>query len=518
MARKSRFNIQKVIDNSYKVAFYIRISVLDDESNSIENQQILLNNFIKNNTYFKLINTYIDNGITGTSFNREQFKNLINDIKLNKINCVIVKDLSRFGRNYIETGQYLEEILPKLNVRFIAVNDNYDSINLDCTHILNLHIKNIINDMYAKDISKKICTSLKTKQLNGDFIGSVACFGYKKSKDNKYKLEIDDYASDIVKKIFSLRLDGKSYLAIAKQLNSLNIPCPNKYKFDNKILFDEKYKNCLWTESTIKKILKNQTYLGHTIQGTKRKQLYNNKNIKSVPKDEQIIVYNTHTPIIDEDTFLKVEQMNKLNKEKYANSESNLTKKSNNLYKNILKCGECGSRLYLTNKYYKCSKNKVAKDLCCFDKISKDELDNVIFNSLKTQINVLLDKNKIKINNENLSTCLENIKNIDKEINKIPLLYEKLYNDYLKKLLTESEYLDFRQKYIEKEDLLLKEKQNLQQQYEDLQKNSIDKLERFIKFEDKEFFNQQLIQMLIKSIYIYKDNLIKINFSFKGEL
>lgn len=523
MARKSRVYKQDDIINNiiYKVAFYIRISVEDEINNSIENQKALLKNYIKDKSNFKLIDIYIDNGITGTNFNRKRFKDLIFDIENKKINCIIVKDLSRFGRNYIETGKYLEEILPKKNVRFISINDNYDSNEPNSLHILNLHIKNVINHMYAKDISKKICSSIKTKQLNGDFIGSVACFGYKKCTHNKYKLEIDEYSSNIVKNIFNLRLDGKSYLCIAKILNNDNVPCPNKYKFENGLLFDEKYKNCLWSESTIKKILKNKVYLGHTIQGTKRKELYKDKNIKCVPKNEQIIVLNTHNPIIDEKTFLEVQKMNENNREKYKNSINNINKKSNNIYKSILKCGECGASLYLVNgksPYYKCNKSKVSKDVCSFDKVYKEDIDNIIFLALKTQINVFIEKDNIELNNNRLDSYKENLEKIDEEINKFPTIYKKLYKDYLENVLQEDEYITFKESYKQKEDNLLNEREILQKEYDKTYKYVTKQKEKFFKFKDKELLTEDLIRCLIKNITVSKDNMIEIVYNFKGEL
>lgn len=522
MARKSRINKQFNTANNntiYNVAFYIRISVEDEENNSIENQQTLLENYIKDKDNFKLVDTYIDNGVTGTNFERKSFKDLIFDIERNKINCIIVKDLSRFGRNYIETGKYLEEILPSKNVRFIAINDNYDSNEPNSLHILNLHIKNVINHMYAKDISKKICSSLKIKQLSGDFIGSVACFGYKKNTDNKYKLEIDEYASSIVKNIFSLRLGGKSYLAIAKTLNNKNIPCPNKYKFEQGLLFNEKYKNCFWSESTIKKILKNQVYLGHTIQGTKRKELYKDKNIKCIHKDEQIVVLNTHSPIIDKETFLEVQKMNINNREKYKNSANNINKKSDNIYRNILKCGECGASLYLVNgknPYYKCSKSKL--NICSFDKVYKQDIDNIIFQSLKTQINTFVNKDNIKLNNNKLSVCKRNLEKIDDEINKFPTLYKMLYKDYLENILEENEYIDFKENYKQKENELVKEREILQKEYDEIYKYVFEQKEKLLNFEDKELLTENLVNSLIKNIFAYKDNNIEIIYNFKGEL
>ncbi|WP_250278913.1 recombinase family protein [[Clostridium] colinum] len=510
MSRKNKIN-----RNIYKVAFYIRISVEDEFNNSIENQEILLQNYIKNKENFKLIDTYIDNGLTGTNFERKRFEDLICDINKNKINCIIVKDLSRFGRNYIETGKYLEEVFPKKNIRFISINDNYDSINNDCFDILNLHIKNIVNDMYSKDISKKICSSLKAKQLNGDFIGSIAPFGYKKSKKNKYQLEIDKNVCNTIKIIFDLRIKGNSYLSIARKLNEQKISCPNKYKFENGILFDEKYKSCIWTESTIKKILKNQVYIGHTIQGTKRKELFNNKNIKYVSKDNLIIIYNTHAPIIGKETFSKVQNINTNNRKKYKNSINNIYKKSINTYRNVLKCGECGANLYLINKsksYYKCTKNKIDNNICNFKKIYKNDIDEIIFTYFKTEINYL----NIKFNNqcEKLKTYNKTLNYFKLQLKNFSKYYEKIYTQFLEGILSKNDYIHIKKKYQEKEKHLLIKYNLIKNEYEKLNNSYIDNFN----LQDKSILTEYLINNFIKKILVYNNNRFEIFFNFKGDL
>ena len=212
MARKSRKNNNEIfkdttIYNKYNVGVYVRLSRVDnikEKIDSIENQKNIILDYIKYNSEFKLINIYEDANFSGTNFKRNGFKMLMEDIRKGKINCIIVKDLSRFGRNYIECGNYLEKIFPFMNVRFIAINDNYDSNKEDSNEILLMHLKNIINDIYAKDISKKVCTVLNQKRKDGQFIGAWASYGYLKDPNNKNKLIINDETAPVIKYIFDL--------------------------------------------------------------------------------------------------------------------------------------------------------------------------------------------------------------------------------------------------------------------------------------------------------------------------
>ena len=213
MARKSRKNIEKInfITNKkiYSVGIYVRLSRLDNnkkDSDTIENQKNIILDYIKNQKEFKLVEIYEDNNYTGTNFNRNGFENLLKDVKNGKINCIIVKDLSRFGRNYIECGNYLEKVFPFIDVRFIAINDGYDSNNENASEILLMHLKNIVNEIYAKDISKKIITVFKEKQKKGEFIGGRPSYGYLRDPNNRHKLVINEETAPIVRYIFDLRL------------------------------------------------------------------------------------------------------------------------------------------------------------------------------------------------------------------------------------------------------------------------------------------------------------------------
>ncbi|WP_250278178.1 recombinase family protein [[Clostridium] colinum] len=328
MARKSRkkFKIDKAknSDKIYKLGIYIRVSVTDNKKNknTIENQKNFILDYIKDKKEFKLIEIYQDDNTTGTNFNREGFKKLLQDIKKGKINCIIVKDLSRFGRSYIECSNYIEKIFPFINVRFISINDNYDSNNNNSNEVLLIHLKNIINEVYSKDISKKVCTAIKEKQQQGKFIGNWATYGYLKDPNDKNKIIVNEETKDIVKKIFNLRLNGYSYTKIANILNEKGVLSPSAYLYSKGILKQDRFKYCKWSDIYIKTILTNEVYIGNIVQGRKKTEFFNNKEQKNIKKDKWIIKEDTHSPIISKDLFFKVQNINyKLSKGSKTNKK-----------------------------------------------------------------------------------------------------------------------------------------------------------------------------------------------------
>ena len=329
--------LQKVL-SLFNVAIYIRLSREDgdkEESDSVGNQRKLLTEYVAKKEDFIVYDTYIDDGYSGTNFNRPSFQRMITDIEDGKVNCVVVKDLSRFGRDYIDTGRYLERYFPELGVRFISVTDSIDSMKQ--AYDMLLPIKNIFNEQYARDISKKIQATVKSKQKAGEFIGAFTSYGYKKSPVNKNKLVIDDYAADVVRRIFSLYIQGYGKQRIAKLLNAEGILCPAEYKKVN----GENYKNwnrlestTYWSYSTINSILHREMYVGNMVQGTKHQRMRSKQ--KKMPKEDWIIVENTHEPIIDKETWEKAQSLLK-KRTRELDLETN-----KNIFAGFVKCGDCG--------------------------------------------------------------------------------------------------------------------------------------------------------------------------------
>ena len=297
----------------YQVGGYARLSVEDSGkpgADTISTQRELIQSYIDGQPDMRLYDLYCDNGRTGTNFDRPEFERLMEDVRSGKVDCIVVKDLSRFGRNYRETGNYLERIFPLLDVRFIAVNDNFDTLTAERTqdgYIVPL--KNIMNAVYSKDISRKILPALATKQQNGEFIGSWAAYGYQKCADDRHRIEPDEETAAVVWDIFQWRLSGLSYQNIARKLNERGIPSPARYHYLKGDAKSEKYANTVWSVTAVKKICTDPVYLGHMVQGRKRSGFSEGRKPYKVPESEWVIVRNTHEPLVDEETFRTVQRM-----------------------------------------------------------------------------------------------------------------------------------------------------------------------------------------------------------------
>ena len=387
---------------NWNVAAYLRLSKEDNEnkeSNSITNQKELIEQYIRHKNDLQLVDYYIDDGYSGTSFNRPAFKRLLEDIRDKKVNVIIVKDLSRFGRNHIEVDMYFENIFPALNIRFISVIENIDSFeNPDSMDNLIVPFKNLLNDAYAKDISKKVKSALLTKRLNGEFIGTSATYGYLKNSKDKHKLIIDKEVSKNVIKIFNDIIEGKTASEIANELNKRGVLTPYTYKIKrNNIAIDKK-----WNAKMINVILQNRVYTGDLIQGKKKVENYRTHKLIKVNKDEWIITENHHEPIISKEKFDEVQGI--LNKNKSARNN-----KEKDLFYSFLKCADCGSSFILRKvknyEYYHCTPY-VRDGSCTSHSIRKDKLIELVME----KINRKLKKNKIDTLTRDI--LIKNIDNI----------------------------------------------------------------------------------------------------------
>ncbi|SFR76186.1 recombinase family protein [Anaeromicropila populeti] len=443
MARKSRIKSESVINNEvdqrYKTALYARLS---NESNgitdgeSMETQVHLLQQFVKEHPDLKYIDTYIDNGFSGTNFHRPEFERLMEDIKRGKIQCIVVKDLSRFARNYIEAGEYIEKILPQYQVRLIAVTDQFDSQKKKQDELV-VALKNLINDVYAKDISKKTGSVFRMKQHKGEFIGSYAPYGYQKSEKNKNRLIVDKETAPIVKKIFEWKIAGLSDMQIARNLNMLEIMSPLRYKYEIGMVKNEKYYKMLWKPITISQILKNQIYLGHMVQGKSCKSLYQGKSYRSMSEIEWIIVKNTHEAIIAEDIFGHVSRILNERKQKYFNRihTQSSVKKEEHLLVGYVYCGDCQHHLTLMRSgdkkfsyWYRCPNYQNNRERGCIMKsIRKEVLEQIVFQIIQIHIRLFLKK---EVQQVQVEGCLKNRMDLSRKmvvgcINRIELFEKK---------------------------------------------------------------------------------------------
>ena len=412
MARKSKRMIAveqtaPLIGNVYNVAVYVRLSIEDkyykNGTDSLSNQEEMILEYLKDKTNMKLYKVYSDNGETGSNFERQGFQDMMYDVYNGKVNCIIVKDLSRFGREYIEMGDYLEKIFPLIGVRFIAINDNYH--NNVTSFDISVPIKNIINTLYAKDLSKKSAAALRIKQQNGEFIGSYAAYGYLKSKEDKHKIVVDEETAPVVKMIFEWKAQGLGYASIGRKLYDMGIMPPCRYRYDKGILTDKRYSDAVfWSYRTLKTILENEVYIGNMVQGRTKSQFFDGKDQIKVNKQNWVVVKDTHEPIISQELFDKVQNQLELTREKYFKNLGKYNKISNNenIFKKKVVCGDCGTPLTRYKSVKAESKRKVHYSYICphhalypaqcgFRSISEMDLKKTVMGSIKMQMSYLAD-------------------------------------------------------------------------------------------------------------------------------
>jgi len=456
---------------TYNVAIYARLSVEDNgkNSDSIEGQIEYLEDYIASDPTMRKAAVFIDNGFTGTNFMRPEFQRMIDAARLGDINCVVVKDLSRLGRNYVETGEFLEKVCPFLGLRFIAVNDNYDSEATTNNSQLAASLSNIINDFYAKDISRKVFSALKTKMEKGEYIGAWEKYGYLKDPNNKNRLIVNPETAPVVQQIFLWRSEGMSYMGINKKLNEMDIPSPGQYKADRGIVTNnnQKKRKILWNKHIVTDILKDITYIGHMAQRKTTQVLHKGVPFSRVNEEDWVIVHNTHEPIIEQELFDKVQEINRATAEKAkANSgKYDHLPKEKNIYGAKLVCADCGARIKL-HRSFNTKKDKVYftfncptygehGNTGCSSRVKrKAELDEVVFQSIRAQMDVFMDTayiiksllaqkqalNKGAARKKTKASLNAKIKSIRSSIS-------TLYVDLKDGLLTDEEYLMQKEKY-----------------------------------------------------------------------
>ena len=346
------------------VGIYTRLSIEDngyESKNSIQNQIAFLKEYVeKQEDDFKLVKVYVDNGRTGTNFAREAWNCMLSDIKAGEINCVVVKDFSRLGRNYVEVGNYLEKVFPFLGVRIIAVNENFDSERQTFENSMLMNsLTNIVNEYYARDISKKITQTKRTMQKNGECVSGVLPYGYmranghgKSDKDRK-KLVIDSESAGVVKKIFEWRLQKKGCTVIANYLNELAIPSPGMYRYMNGNQSFRRSSNAKWKSKHVAGILANPVYLGHMVQGkTRRSYFEQDGKLRVLPKEEWIIVEGTHEPLVTQEQFDAAGVMAEESRKRHVQQmeiHRDIPHTGNPLHNRIF-CGQCDSLMTMRSR------------------------------------------------------------------------------------------------------------------------------------------------------------------------
>lgn len=500
---------------------YLRLSREDGdstESNSISNQRQIIKSYARDND-FKVVAEYVDDGFSGSNFDRPKFKKMIQDLEEKKFKTIIVKDLSRFGRDYIESGKYLQKIFPEKGIRFISVNDNYDSENADVsdTHLI-LPIRNFINDSYCRDISMKVKSSKEIKRKNGEFIGAFAPFGYKKDSKNKHKLVVDTEVSHIIERIFNMKIDGYSSKAIADFLNSIGCVTPSKHKENSGDNHTTGFivKDSKWDAKMVNRIITNKVYIGVLEQGKTRKLNYKSKREVEVNEEDWIVINDSHKPIISKSIYALANKMMLRDVKQSADIPHILS--------GMLYCKDCGSSMVRRkvkskngyNIFYICSQYNNKGD-CTRHSIKEDYLLDMTLFALKDYLkkyNELLSQvNKLDVSKVTFNIDFESL---NSEKRKYERLRQSLYMDLEDELITSEEFERFRKNYLIKIREIEKQiatKKNILANLQEKMKNK-DSLVSEIVPTDLSSLNRLTIVSFIDRIEIGENN--EINFVFNN--
>lgn len=512
---------------SYKVGIYIRLSKEDEEkekyseSESIQNQRALLMQYIKENK-LNFIAEYVDDGISGTSFDRPGFNKMIEDIENGKINMVITKDLSRLGRNYVQSGYYTETYFPEHNVRYIAILDNIDTA-IDSANNDIAPFKSILNEMYAKDTSKKINSVLQSKRKQGEYLGT-APYGYKKDPENKYHLIVDEEAAKVVKLIFEKYLEGYGTMQIADYLSEQKIPIPSDYNKKKRGAKSITYG--LWAQSTVRFILSNEIYTGTVIQGKRKKLSFKSKKFIDVPEEDWVKVPNMHEAIVSIEDYERAKRI-------IESTKGSRVVENDYLFKGLLRCYDCKGYIGIRspdkngNIYGRCQRyGRFGK----FDVCSPHNFNYQVFEesmilvlkeickeySNKKRLEEIVKKSKSKEDKElDLKNRLKTYEaQIQKETRKLELLYE----DRLSEIIAVDSYIENANR-IKNEIKEYQERiKEIQQELsgEENSKNKDEKLNNLVdEFLNMEKPTKEIIREFIDKIEIHSDKQVDIYFNFK---
>ena len=519
----------------YRTAIYIRLSREDggkEHSNTVDNQKTLLLQYVAARKDMTLANIYIDNGYSGTNFERPAFSKMMEDVRWGRINCIVVKDLSRLGRSYLESGNYIETIFPFFKTRFVAVNDNFDTLCVERDESgMTVPLKNIINEIYAKDISRKISASLELKKKEGRYGGGLAPYGYRKSVVQRGKYEVDEEAAHVVEYIFQMRAEGLGYCAIVKRLNEEGIKSPSAYRYEKGVVKNEKLKDTLWKIYTIQDMVRDEVYLGNMVRGKTRSAFYKGEKRHAVPADQRIVVKGTHKPIITEELFAKVQAVNAERTAKHAQNMAlaQETERRENLFTGKIFCGDCGRTMeYKRNgdsiSFY-CFSYKQNGELGCRKKsVSHRNLEKIVLETARGHLSLFKKyKEIVKCANrgvmaENERTVLdEKIARHSGELICFQQKKKELYLNYKEGLISVREYSVLKQTYEAEAAKVRQRLEELREEQKCLQDNYGDEWE-FSKLAEAygqaETLTKEMVNSLIERIEVFPEKKVHIAFQY----
>ena len=526
--------MQNTQNKIWNTTLYLRLSRDDgdkEESNSITGQRELLRDYISQRPEFREYAVRVDDGFSGSTFERPSFQKMIEDVKAGRTDCIIVKDLSRFGRNYLDAGEYIEKIFPFLGVRFIAVNDNYDSLgDKKASDDLIIPFKNLINEAYCRDISVKIRSQLEIKRKNGQFLGSFAAFGYLKDEQNKNKLVVDQYAADIVRDIFKWKLEGVSPQDIADALNKLGVLSPMEYKRSLGMKFTTSFKTnakAIWSAGTVIRILKNPIYTGVLVQGKETTPSY--KVHKRITKDESewSVIEDSHEAIISKIDFDSVQKVLKCDTRRSPGG------KAVGLFSGMVFCGDCGASMVRKTVpagekkyvYYVCSAHKQNKS-CSPHRMRDTTLEEIVLDSLKQHISEVVDMSELLAITDTAPLRTAQAQKVQRQLDKKHEEYEKLqkllmslYENLTDGIIDREEYTRLKASFTTRADEAEKQMDALREQLEDIHNHGTENawMNEFVRRQGLTSLDRAVVVALIDKILIHSNDVVEIIYRWQDE-
>ena len=522
-------------DDIYEAIAYYRLSKDDGknhESDSIANQRVLIREYVKNHPNIKLVDEAFDDGYTGTNYDRPGFRKVMDAVNAGTVNCVIVKDLSRLGREYVETGKYLEMVFPSMGIRFIAINDDVDSGNAKSSDDILVPVKNIMNETYCRELSKKLRRQFRIQRSKGEYLGAFACYGYRKNPEDKHKLIIDEYAAEIVRAIFVLKLKGYSQQSIADYLNSEAVLPPAEYKKSQGLNYKSGLKGggqAQWRAFAVQNVLTNPVYIGVLVQGKRGTPNYKIKQMRVRDEDQWSVINDNHEAIIDEFTFNAVQ--------KVLARDTRVTAKADAVdpLSGMMFCADCGRSMVKRsvsrgNKkfyYYVCHTNKKGAG-CTSHSISVETLETTVMRAIKNQINLVIEMKQLleEVNhNEILSVKIRRLDLLiaekNKEIDKQKDFRMKLYEELSDGLIERDEYDAMRKRAtatIEAGEAAIEKLDAERAEIIAKSTKNLTWLEQFAKYQSYAKLTREIAVAFIDKVTVYEDKTVHIDFNYRDEI
>lgn len=503
-----------------------------NESDSISNQRKLIREYVAKHDDIILVREEHDDGYTGTNFDRPGFRAVLNAIQAGEVDCVIVKDLSRLGREYIETGKYLEMVFPDKGIRFIAINDDVDSEHHSQSDDLLIPVKNLINETYCRELSRKLRSQFELQRRNGEFLGAFAAYGYRKSPDDKHTLVIDDYAAQVVRDIFTLKMQGYSQQSIADALNKMGVPSPLEYKKQSGLNYKTgflKAGKSLWSAMTVRRILTNTLYIGELAQGKRGTPNYKIKAMKERKQDNWVVVEHNHEPIVDELMFSVVQQILQ------RDTRTSPVGEAVQPFSGFVFCGECkkpmrrrtvtrnGKKFY----YFTCERH-VGEHTGGTHNFSEKKLESAVLHAIQVHIRTVIEvdsliqevaqDNLLAVKLKQIDTMIEEK---DRQIDRIEGLRVRLYEALSDKLIEREEYQLMRERYSAQLETANSERRELMDRRTQMEEGNTPHrawVEQFTRYKNVQSLSREVITSLIDKIYILGGQHIHIDFNFRDEM